>query len=79
MTTSSWPTWVSQAASLNSRKVIVPVGLVPPESVAVSWIVPPAVALVALVAISGVAGETTEVSPASPQEPLTGSLLASPE
>ena len=78
VTTSSWPTWVSQAASLNSWKVIVPVGLVPPESVAVSWIVPPAVALVALVAISGVALTTSSVNVQTVSRPDSISRLLTP-
>ena len=60
-------------------KVMVPVGLNPPESVAVSWIAAPTVvAADAVVVRVGVAGVTTTDSLAAPQALVAGLLLASP-
>ena len=60
-------------------KVMVPVGLNPPESVAVSWIEPPRVmAADAVVDRVGVAGVTTTDSLAAPQALVAELLLASP-
>src|SRR2546422_11367573 len=62
-----------------SVKVIVPPGFTPPASVAMSWIVWPAVAVaVALVVSVGVAFFTAPASPASPQPVLPAGLFCSP-
>src|SRR5438128_641806 len=59
-------------------KVTLLVGLKPPDTVAVSWIVPPTVAFVAVVASVGVSFETVEVSLAALHGPVPPLLLASP-
>ena len=62
-----------------ASKVTVPVGALPPLTVAESVMAPPGeLFVVAVVTIVGVALVTVEVSPASPQAVAAGALLASP-
>ena len=59
--------------------MIVPVGLTPPVSEAVSWIaLPTTTDSLAVVAMAGLALMTVSFSPASPQAPAIGALLPSP-
>jgi hypothetical protein len=61
------------------KKVMLPSGWNPPDSIAVSVKMPPAgVVPEGVVAIVGVALKTTTLSPSSPQLVAAGPLLASP-
>jgi hypothetical protein len=63
----------------NSVKVMVPVGVTPPLSVAVSEIAPPNATLGdAVVLIAGVAWAIVDVSFGALHAPVTAALLASP-
>ena len=78
-------TGVVHAVVLNTWKVIVPVGVVPPTSVAVSWIAVPTVTgplawVVSVgVDVAGALVLTTTDSCAPPQPSVTAVLFVSPE